>query len=187
MYAQLGQDDWVINKLHGKRDGVFVDIGAHDGIELSNSYLLESVYGWRGVCVEPHPVSYEALRLNRNCMTLNKAAWSIGDTTTRFNCSHKDSMLSGVAVLGETVVETVSLNQLCDMVGPSIDYISIDTEGSEIEILKSFDASRYSVACWSVEHNYNKNHIGWLRAFFERLGCEVEWRKWDVLAWSVSK
>jgi len=52
-YSQCGQDKWLIENLFAKKtDGVFVDIGAHDGVTLSNSFYLESL-GWSGVAVEP--------------------------------------------------------------------------------------------------------------------------------------
>ena len=52
-FSQFAQDSFVLELLGHKRGGVFVDVGASDGIWNSNSYLLEGYYGWRGVCVEP--------------------------------------------------------------------------------------------------------------------------------------
>ena len=187
MYSQLGQDEWVIEKLSGKRGGTFIDIGAYDGIDMSNSYLLECSYGWTGVCVEANPDVYPQLRTNRNCMTINKAAWGEPDTTVRFNKHYKYEMLSGIALLGDTSVETVTLNQLAAMVGKTIDYISVDTEGSEIEILKAFDMSTYDVRCWTVEHNFVRSHIDWLNAFFEKHGYRAELHKWDMMAWRIER
>lgn len=63
-YSQAGQDLWVLQTAGNK--GFFVDIGAHDGIESSNTYALEK-HGWTGICVEPNPVSFAALRNNRSC------------------------------------------------------------------------------------------------------------------------
>jgi hypothetical protein len=54
--GQAGQDYWVIGEVFNeRRGGYFVDIGAHDGVELSNTFLLEKRYGWTSVCVEANP------------------------------------------------------------------------------------------------------------------------------------
>src|SRR6266849_2588341 len=57
--------------LHGKRDGVFVDVGAYDGIALSNTYYFEKELGWSGICIEPNPLAFESLSQNRKCVSLN--------------------------------------------------------------------------------------------------------------------
>jgi len=184
VYSQIGQDDWVVDQLKGKQHGVFIDIGAHDGVELSNSLLLETVYGWHGICVEPHPDTFQQLETNRSCMVLNKAVWSSAGKV-QFNRSHKDSMLSSVAMLGDVTVEAVTLGDLCDMVGPIIDYISIDTEGAEVEILKAFDVASYDIKCWTVEHNHRQQDIDWLKLWFNRAGYKTELMQWDLAAWKV--
>ena len=70
-YSQYGQDKWIIEKFFSdKKDGTFVDIGAHDGVTFSNTYFLESA-GWKGVAVEPIKEVYEKLIKNRQCITVN--------------------------------------------------------------------------------------------------------------------
>ena len=64
-YSQLGQDLTVLKFYNDKRDGYFIELGASDGITLSNTYLLEKEFGWKGICAEPVPVKYEALCKNR--------------------------------------------------------------------------------------------------------------------------
>jgi FkbM family methyltransferase len=182
MYSQLGQDVWVLDQCGSKRGGVFIEIGAHDGIELSNTLLMEQEYGWTGLCVEANAGSYSDLVCNRACQCLHAAAWNESGKRVRFHRSAVDPMFSSVAVLGSNEVETVSLNDLCEMVGGVVDYISIDTEGSEPRILSTFDLDRYTVKCMSVEHNYVERNAQWLRAWFADNGYEMEWRKWDVLA-----
>jgi len=54
-YSQLGQDKWVLEKLDYKENGFFIEIGAYDGITLSNTYSLEKDFGWDGICVECNP------------------------------------------------------------------------------------------------------------------------------------
>jgi len=52
--SQLGQDKFVIEKIfNNKKNGTFVEVGAHDGVHLSNTVSLEKFFSWSGVCVEP--------------------------------------------------------------------------------------------------------------------------------------
>ena len=67
--SQHKQDEFVVNYFKGKKNGVFVDIGAHDGITLSNTYVLEKELGWTGICVEPMDHEYKKLTECRNCIT----------------------------------------------------------------------------------------------------------------------
>src|SRR5262245_35267462 len=70
--SQAGQDAWVINEVFGrKKNGFFVDIGATDGIDINNTYMLEKRHGWTGICIEPDPEFFRALRRNRSCICVN--------------------------------------------------------------------------------------------------------------------
>jgi FkbM family methyltransferase len=80
----LGQccEDFLVNLLFKKQtNGVYIDIGAHDGIRFSNSYAF-SILGWKGICVEAHPDYYNICCLNRS-----------NNNTKTYNiaCSNKDS------------------------------------------------------------------------------------------------
>src|SRR5256885_2296556 len=66
--SQKGQDRWVIEEVFRfRRGGYFLDCGAFDGLELSNTYALETELGWTGLCVEAHAGLYERLVRNRRC------------------------------------------------------------------------------------------------------------------------
>lgn len=74
-YGRFGQDKFVYEHFfQNKKDGVFVDIGAYDGVESSNTLFFEESLGWQGVCVEPIPDIYEKLKLNRKSICLNCCA-----------------------------------------------------------------------------------------------------------------
>lgn len=53
------------------RNGYFVDLGAYDGIYLSNTYLLERRYEWNGICIEANPATFMSLRSNRRAKCVN--------------------------------------------------------------------------------------------------------------------
>lgn len=167
--SQLGQDIEVLKFYDNKYDGFFVEIGASDGINLSNTYLLESQYKWKGICCEVIPKNFEKLIKNRpNSICYNEAVYNNTGLTVTFYISNKNNLLSGIANYIDRHKSTVDSNKTCIRVqtislldvlnnanAPSfIEYMSLDTEGSEFEILKNFDFEKYTFGLIDVEHNF---------------------------------
>jgi FkbM family methyltransferase len=168
-YSQINQDIAIVDFYKGKENGFFVDIGASDGIAISNTYLLEQKYNWKGICVEPVPNSFSQLVKNRTAYCSNKAVFSRSNDLVKFDISHYNgnAELSGIQQFidcyknfvdeNKTTVEviTVTLNDLLEEANaPSfMEYLSIDTEGSELEILKHLDFKKYVFGRIDVEHN----------------------------------
>ncbi|HEV7353703.1 MAG TPA: FkbM family methyltransferase [Brevundimonas sp.] len=165
--AQFFQDLWVLFELGERRDGYFVEFGAADGVHCSNSWLFENELGWRGILAEPARGWHAALHRNRRCHIDTRCVWSRTGETLMFNepvmtlhatidaFSDHDG-LAATRVDGQRYeVETVSLNDLLThwQAPARIDYLSLDTEGSELAILEAFDFDRWDVRCISVEHN----------------------------------
>jgi len=167
--SQLFQDLMVLHKTANKRNGYFVEFGACDGLYFSNTYLLEKAFGWRGIVAEPAPIWRDGLFRNRSCFISTKCVFTESGQTLTFNQTTTDAALStidafttcdshaGIRAEGlRHEVETISLNDLLAQANAphEIDYMSIDTEGSELDILSRFDFSAYDVNVISVEHNY---------------------------------
>ncbi len=167
--SQLGQDLEVVRFYNNKQNGFFVEVGASDGLEISNTYLLESQYNWKGVCFEPIPSRFKRLLKNRvNSTCYNEAAYSQSGLTLTFDISHVSDLLSGISSHIDAhkpkvdssktsiQVQTISLLDALDRANaPSfIEYISLDTEGSEFEILSTFDFEKYTFGLIDVEHNF---------------------------------
>lgn len=172
--SQLKQDVKVIEfyKKIGKcNDRYFVEIGASDGIQLSNTYLLEKKYNWKGICIEPIPYRFENLCKNRSAICSNKPIFSITGKEVIFDISNRRDFYSGISEYidvnkkkvdkDKTTINltTISLTDLLDMYNAPkfIDYLSLDTEGSELEILKGIDYNKYIFGLIDVEHNYVKS------------------------------
>ena len=171
-FSQFGQDLIVINYYNKKRDGYFLEIGASDGILISNCYTLEKNLGWSGICVEVIPYKFEQLQKNRNCICINKAIFNKSNESVKFSIhkygEHNEDGISGITdyldkhkekvLKNETQidVETLSLVDLLTQnnAPPLIDYLSLDTEGTELEILQSNDYKKYNFGFISVEHNF---------------------------------
>ena len=165
------QDLWVVTESGFKRNGFFVDVGAADGIGGSTTNLLEKHFGWRGILAEPNPIFFERIAEMRSAPFSPKAVHSSSGEVVEFWQVPGNQGLSTLAAYAlndmhavtrqqahvSIVVETISLNDLLGSFGAprSIDYMNIDTEGSEYDILSAFDFDRYEVRMLTVEHNYS--------------------------------
>lgn len=168
--AQLAQDLFVLDYLKGKRNGFFIEFGATDGHNLSNTFLLEKEYGWSGILAEPAKSWHEKLHSNRECIIDHRCVWSKSDEILAFNETNERELSTiDLFVNGDWHadkrkdkktynVQTISLNDLLSTYkAPSeIDYLSVDTEGSEYEILSTFDFSNYNIKIITVEHNFTR-------------------------------
>lgn len=157
-----GSDLFVLELLKGKKGGYFIEAGAIDGIQNSNTYLLEHDYGWRGLCVEPDPQLFEKLRKNRKCDCVNACldetngtaefmggcrGW--GGITKHLVKSKSKKWSQGVPLKVKSVTLTDLLKQY--RAPAVIDYLSLDTEGAEYVILKSFAFDQYRFQVISIE------------------------------------
>jgi FkbM family methyltransferase len=169
--SQLAQDVWVLATLGSSRPGYFVEFGAADGKMLSNTFLLERRFGWSGIVAEPGRFWHPDLAANRSCRIDHDCVWSRSGLELRFNEtaeaeystveSHSSSgSHSGRRRFGKPYsVRTVSLMDLLARHGAPdvIDYLSVDTEGSEHEILAAVDFSRVRFRTISCEHNHGED------------------------------
>jgi len=175
LYSQLNQDLWVIEVLKGKKNGIFVDVGAFDGVNLSNTYMLEKDFGWNGICVEANSDTFNRLKEARDCVCVKEMLSDSCDNTLKlqhmgelsygnknvFNID-VDEMKKKHEHLDTTIEyhKTKTLNKVLEEnnVPKIIDYLSIDVEGMEYDILKVFDFNKYHINTLTVEHN--AVHIG---------------------------
>ena len=150
-YSQFNQDINILNFYNDKKNGFFVEAGAQDGCNYSNSYYLEKNNNWNGICVECNPYWYNKLCNNRkNTLNYNYALYNSDDDCLDFisdkigGCSSilETNKNNDVLHNNEIIkVNTKKLTTILDMANaPSfIEFLSLDTEGSEYEILKSHD------------------------------------------------
>jgi FkbM family methyltransferase len=166
--SQLGQDILALSVLSLEEPGFFVEFGAADGVALSNSHILEKHFGWSGILCEPSKSWHQALRKNRNCTIDTRCVYSASGQKISFSENYLGE-LSAITEFAEPnshgllkrttssyEVETISLlDLLVSHAAPKyIEFLSIDTEGSEFEILKDFDFQSYRFGAICVEHNF---------------------------------
>jgi len=169
--SQIVQDVFALYSLNWKKNGYFLDFGATNGVNLSNTYLLEKDFGWTGILAEPAKVWHEDLKANRSAAIDFDCVWSKSGEVVNFTVApeaeystissftkgdgHASARNHGVTY----PVNTISLNDLLTRHNaPSkIDYLSIDTEGSELEILGAFDFNKYAISVITCEHNFSSH------------------------------
>ena len=170
--SQIHQDEWVLRATGFKRDGYFIEIGGHDGLANSNTVLLERRFGWQGIVVEANPRWFKEVCKNRACVVLNYAifnksgqelefvdAGAVGgllshihdDLHAAFRKEHieKGAVIKVQTIHGDQVFQQLDVPKL-------IDYLSVDTEGSEFEVLLSINFNEWKVCLLTVEHGGNE-------------------------------
>ncbi|MFA6554502.1 MAG: FkbM family methyltransferase [Candidatus Paceibacterota bacterium] len=181
-YSQYNQDKFLDENVFKQfKNGVFLEMGADDGVVGSNTLFFERERGWSGLCIEPRKSAYEKLVKNRHCQTTNIAISSNKATTKKFIEAPGDmGQISGLVetfdkryldrlqkeasergVTTTTIdVQTMTINDVLEKFRLShIDYFSLDTEGGELEILQSIDFGRFHIECISVENPFEDKRL----------------------------
>jgi len=152
-YSQADQDKWVCDFFKYKKNGFFLDVGAYDGIQTSNTYALEKYLDWSGICIEAEPGAFSKLANNRKSKNYNIAV-----TSYKGYCSFTGDKIA----YGDTpgyAIKCDTLDAVLEEAGSSreIDYLSIDIEGAEYSTLQCFDFSKWEIKLMTVEHNLYLN------------------------------
>lgn len=181
--SQIFQDLWVLYEHNEKKSGYFVEFGATNGADISNTLLLERDYGWNGILAEPNPVWHDKLRSNRKAAIETKCVSSAsGDKLEliltedpEFASTTRDTVAGGEPPSKRLSVETISLADMLNKhkAPDEIDFLSIDTEGSELSILSAYDFSKErKIRLIAVEHNFEKAKRDGLRTLLTTNGYE---------------
>ena len=168
--SQKGQDRWVIEEaLPERRSGYFVDLAATDGVTINNTLLLERELGWSGIAIEPNRDFFVQLSRDRNCLSIcacvdghahavtflpNGELGGIIDGDTDNTPALRASLISEWQASGKLqVLQTVTLAEILDMhqAPPVIDYLSLDVEGAETRIMRTFPFDRYRFLAMTIE------------------------------------
>jgi len=180
-HSQYGQDQIIDEELFGRRrGGVFLDIGAHDGVSFNNTVYFERVLGWRGLCVEPIPDRFAELQKNRTAVSVRACIASSKGTRGFLRATGYAEMLSGLAdaydprhlerirsEVAEFGGSMTTIDVPCERLDAllrehgfaSVDLLSVDVEGAELEVLQSFDLSRLRPSVVCIENNYRDRAI----------------------------
>ncbi len=167
--AQLNQDMLCLMLLDYKTNGYCVEVGANDGLLISNTLILERAFNWKSLLIEPDPTNFAKLKLNRPlAICVNRACSSQRGVMDFTVVDVNNGVLSGLTHCIDTRLKQayptttiqVETDTLVDILDDNnapivIDFISIDTEGSEMEIIKTKNLfKRYRFKIIMIEHNF---------------------------------
>jgi FkbM family methyltransferase len=201
-YSQFNQDEIIYNLFFKeKKNGFFLEIGADDGIRFSNCKFFEETLNWNGIAIEARKDAYNKLIKNRNCFCENCVLSDIEEETqfldikgyglglsgliNKYDKRHihrikneiKNKENKGSEVLNVT---TQKLSSILDKYNiTNIDFLSIDTEGSELDILSTIDFKKYNIDVITIEDNYNNPKL--MEFFIKRGYTFIQQIKCDKL------
>lgn len=156
-YAQDGEDLILARMLEGQKTGFYVDVGAHHPVRFSNTYLFY-LRGWRGINIDAEPGSMQLFRklrgrdINVECGVAGRGGLM---TYFRFNEPALNTFDEGEArlkdkepykIIEQTDVPVRRLDDLLDQyvpLGQNIDFMTVDVEGKDHEVLASNDWERF--------------------------------------------
>ena len=158
--SQVFQDLFVCYFSDLKNKGIFIEIGGGNGMDLSNTYMLEKKFSWRGVICEPDNRLHADILAKRKCFLEKKPVHNSSNKKIYFSFKEPyDSFITSKWSTSAKKMSAISLNTLIKKykLGKNIDYISIDTEGNELDIIKKFNFKKFNVKIFTIEHNFKKN------------------------------
>lgn len=168
--------EYILSLLKNPTNLFFVDVGAYDGLTVSNTAYMEMDLNWSGICIEPNPMPFKKLQSNRKSKNYN-CCISENDCEIDFICvdgyaemlscitdkCSEEHMLrikneiqkhggsyKNIKIKSKTLNDIFEENLLHE-----IQYLSIDTEGTELLVLKSLNFKNYKVNIISIENNNN--------------------------------
>ena len=189
-FSQAGQDKFVNDSyFRSMNNGFFVEIGAYNGIDGSNCYFFEKFLNWSGIAIEPSPSQFLALQKNRKCKCVNKAVAKKSEKIEFIDVVKGYTQMSGInnssyqktleiinkdlrTVLDKKIIEAATFSEIVEY-NYLIDYLSIDVEGGEMDILESIDFDLYKIKVLSIENNY-PSEINYEKYLSEKGFCYID-------------
>jgi len=178
-YGQDRQDQFINEHIFkNKTNGIFVDVGAHDGITYSNTYFFERSLNWTGICIEPLPEIFQKLEKNRTATCYPVCAGNKNGTIDflqiegsfgnaemlsgifdQYDARHLDRINQAmgrfrgsskiIQIQSRTLTSLLQENNITE-----VDFLSIDVEGGEKSVLEGLDLTLIKVKCMIIENNY---------------------------------
>ena len=168
--SQSGQDKTIKEFFFkNKKKGFFIEIGAYDGIQGSNCYHFEKFLNWEGIAIEPSSIQFKKLKKNRKCKLFNNAISNEIKEVEFIEVVEGLTQMSGIndkyykknfdfissdkkSKIQNHSLKTITFEQVVPQ-GIDIDYLSIDIEGGEMDLLNSKNFNKNNIKLVSLENN----------------------------------
>lgn len=182
--SQLNQDIFAL-LMNGFKPGFFVEIGANDGITLSNTICLEECFGWQGILIEANPKYKLSLYRRKRSTTVIKAVFTgegripfvdaglYGGIYKKLDNTHQQHTkdCKRIDVECESLVDILNRCNAPDCV----DFVSVDVEGVEDSIVEQIAGSSYRFKFGCVEHNFNDNKYKKMATMLKSSNYRILW------------
>jgi FkbM family methyltransferase len=182
-YSKMGMGDLTekLSNYLNFKDGVFIEVGANDGVAQSNTYYLEKILKWKGYLIEAIPELSERCKTNRrrslvfNCalvspedhgkdIKINYDKDSRGLMSKIGDCGQRSGFCETVSVRGRTLTDVLEQAS-----AQKVDFFSLDVEGFELEVLKGLDLNKYRPTLILVETAQVEAVDAMLSSFYDRI------------------
>ena len=169
-FSTKDQDRWVVEDVFKfKKNGFFVDLSATDGVRGNNTFVLEKIYDWTGICVEPNPNFQEKVKVNRKCQIssncisdceeeiefiLNRGNGGIISSDCDNNIEKRKYLIEKFRKEDKIIkLTTITFQQLLENYNApaEMDYLSLDVEGAEDRVFRNFPFDKYKFLCMTIE------------------------------------
>ena len=190
-YSQALQDYFLDSFVFRKKEGgFFVDIGGNDPVSINNTYFFEKSRGWKGLAFEPITTQREKWKISRKTECL---PYALGSRTGEAEfCEYDAHYMSGFSDevdYNGTVKShySVPVRRLADILEERgikhIDFISLDVEGAEMDVLRGIDFSKVEIDCFTIENNKGWDREKRLRKFMIDAGYKIKAKLWLDEVW----
>lgn len=161
-YSQEGEDIIIRKIFKNKKNGFFIDVGAHHPIKLSNTFYMYLFKNWTGINIDAQPKSMGSFNLLRKKdISLEKAISNKQETLTFYsfkkstnNTFSKKHLLETNKIVKKTRIKTTTLTKVLDKYldqDKKIDFVNIDVEGFDYQVIKSLNLKKYKPTLIIIE------------------------------------
>jgi len=169
--SQLGQDIFALLMNDFCQEGFFIDVGAFDGVDHSNTYLLEKKYLWNGILIEANPNLHPNIEKTRTAKLVKSACYSESGLELNFKITANSSISTLEICDGQDLydrsaskllkVQTQTLQDIIDESNAPniIDFVSIDVEGAELSVLNGINFNKSQINCFCIEINADEDRL----------------------------
>jgi FkbM family methyltransferase len=178
-YSKMGLGGLTdkLNAYLNFKSGIFIEVGANNGVDQSNTYYLERILGWRGYLIEAIPdLSQQCRRSRRKSLVFNCALVAPENHGIMVKIAYDRSsrgLMSKIGSNGEGELVEVAGRTLTDVLdegkATKIDFFSLDVEGFELEVLKGLDFLKYKPTFILVETEQLKQVDQVLSEWYRRI------------------